>query len=70
MTLEAAGLPGDPNPGPNPDPGAPPWEPNNPPQPAITDIRLGQIQDDPTLAGADEIKAMAQALRKFMDNAK
>lgn len=61
--------PPNPNPGPNPDPGAPPWQTNNPPVPAITYIRLGQIQDDPALAAQDEVRAMAQALRKFMDNA-
>lgn len=58
-----------PNPGPPSDPGSPPWQTNNPPVPAITDVRLSQIQDDPSLAAQDEVRAMAQALRRFMDNA-
>lgn len=58
-----------PNPGPSSDPGSPPWQTNPQPVPTLNDIRLGQIESDPTLAGTDEVKAMAQALRKFMDNA-
>lgn len=57
-----------PNPGPGPDPGAPPWKTNPQPVPTLNDIRLGQIQDDPTSASPDEIGAMAVALRKFMAN--
>lgn len=57
-----------PNPGPSPDPGAPPWKANPQPVPTLNDFRLGQIQGDPTLAGVDEVGAMATALRKFLNN--